>query len=102
MAEERVQRRLAATLAADVVGYSRLMGSDEAAPSRGSLPWTTGTSPQHRVDQYYAASWPHFAPPLTPSHNATGCRPERRSPRPRAYRRRARRKFPERYLPDKF
>ncbi len=30
MAEERVQRRLAAVLAADVVGYSRLMGADEA------------------------------------------------------------------------
>ena len=30
MAEERVQRRLAAILAADVVGYSRLMGEDEA------------------------------------------------------------------------
>ena len=30
MAEERVQRRLAAILAADVVGYSRLMGKDEA------------------------------------------------------------------------
>jgi adenylate cyclase len=29
MAEERVQRRLAAILAADVVGYSRLMGDDE-------------------------------------------------------------------------
>ena len=29
MAEERVQRRLAAILAADVVGYSRLMGVDE-------------------------------------------------------------------------
>ena len=29
MAEERVQRRLAAILAADVVGYSRLMGEDE-------------------------------------------------------------------------
>jgi adenylate cyclase len=29
MAEERVQRRLAAILAADVVGYSRLMGTDE-------------------------------------------------------------------------
>ncbi len=27
--EERVQRRLAAILAADVVGYSRLMGEDE-------------------------------------------------------------------------
>jgi adenylate cyclase len=31
MAEERVQRRLAAILAADVVGYSRLMEQDEAA-----------------------------------------------------------------------
>src|SRR5262245_2353803 len=30
MAEERVQRRLAAILAADVVGYSRLMQLDEA------------------------------------------------------------------------
>ncbi len=30
MTEERVQRRLAAILAADVVGYSRLMGEDEA------------------------------------------------------------------------
>ena len=29
MAEERVQRRLAAILAANVVGYSRLMGEDE-------------------------------------------------------------------------
>ena len=29
MAEERVQRRLAAILAADVVGYSRLVGADE-------------------------------------------------------------------------
>jgi len=30
MSEERVQRRLAAVLAADVVGYSRLMAEDEA------------------------------------------------------------------------
>jgi adenylate cyclase len=30
MAEERVQRRLAAIMAADVVGYSRLMGEDES------------------------------------------------------------------------
>ncbi len=30
MAEDRVQRRLAAILSADVVGYSRLMGMDEA------------------------------------------------------------------------
>ncbi len=31
MAEERVQRRLVAILAADVAGYSRLMGEDEEA-----------------------------------------------------------------------
>jgi class 3 adenylate cyclase len=30
MSEERVQRRLAAILSADVVGYSRLMGMDDA------------------------------------------------------------------------
>ena len=30
MAEERLQRRLAAILSADVVGYSRLIGHDEA------------------------------------------------------------------------
>jgi adenylate cyclase len=30
MSKERVQRRLAAILAADIVGYSRLMGADEA------------------------------------------------------------------------
>ena len=29
MSEDRVERRLAAILAADVVGYSRLMGIDE-------------------------------------------------------------------------
>ena len=29
MSEERVERRLAAILAADIVGYSRLMGRDE-------------------------------------------------------------------------
>jgi adenylate cyclase len=30
IAAERIQRRLAAILAADVVGYSRLMAADEA------------------------------------------------------------------------
>jgi len=34
MAEERAQRRLAAILAADVVGYSRLMGADEAGTAK--------------------------------------------------------------------
>ena len=31
MVEETVKRKLAAILSADVVGYSRLMGEDEAA-----------------------------------------------------------------------
>jgi class 3 adenylate cyclase len=35
MAAPRVDRRLAAILAADVVGYSRLVGDDEPARSRG-------------------------------------------------------------------
>jgi adenylate cyclase len=34
MAQQRVERRLAAILAADVAGYSRLMGSDEAGTAR--------------------------------------------------------------------
>ena len=34
MAQKRVERRLAAILAADVAGYSRLMGSDEAGTAR--------------------------------------------------------------------
>ena len=32
MAEKRVQRRLAAILAADVVGYSRMMRESESVP----------------------------------------------------------------------
>ena len=38
MAEGRVDRRLAAILAGDVAGYSRLMGADEEARYRGSMP----------------------------------------------------------------
>jgi adenylate cyclase len=46
MTETRAQRRLAGILAADVVGYSRLMGADEA----GTLAvlrelWTTRFNP---------------------------------------------------------
>ncbi len=37
MAEERVQRRLAAILAADVVGYSRLMRMDETGTLNGPV-----------------------------------------------------------------
>ncbi len=35
MAEQRVQRRLAAIMAADVAGYSRLMGEDEEGTLAG-------------------------------------------------------------------
>ena len=35
MATERVERRLAAILAVDVAGYSRLMGADRKELSRG-------------------------------------------------------------------
>lgn len=35
---ERMARRLAAILSADVKGYSRLMGEDEEATIRTSLP----------------------------------------------------------------
>ena len=38
-------RRLAAILAADVVGYSRLMGQDELAPRRQ---WASGAMPPSR------------------------------------------------------
>ena len=38
MAAPRVDRRLAAIMAVDVVGYSRLMGQTKPARSRGSRP----------------------------------------------------------------
>ena len=52
MVQERAQRRLAAILAADIVGYSRMMGSDEAG-TIGALRsiWTDIFNPfveQHR------------------------------------------------------
>ncbi len=43
MAEEHVQRRLAAILAADVAGYSRLMGEDE----EGTLAALTAHRTEH-------------------------------------------------------
>jgi class 3 adenylate cyclase len=39
MAEERAQRRLAAILAADVVGYSRMMGANEAGTLTALKAW---------------------------------------------------------------
>jgi adenylate cyclase len=38
LATERVERKLAAILAADIAGYSRLMGADEKGLWRGSNP----------------------------------------------------------------
>ncbi len=49
MAEKRVQRRLAAFLAADVVGYGRFMREDEVGTIIASVP-TTGAT----VAGYYA------------------------------------------------
>ena len=45
MAEERVKRKLAAILAADVVGYSRLMGADEAGTLSALKQSSTRLSP---------------------------------------------------------
>jgi hypothetical protein len=46
---ERVERRLAAILAADVAGYSRLMGADEEGRTNGSKrisgSWSNRKSP---------------------------------------------------------
>jgi adenylate cyclase len=42
MEEQRVQRRLAAILAADVAGYSRVTGVDAIAAHRGRIVKTTG------------------------------------------------------------
>ncbi len=58
MAEDRFERRLAAILAADVVGYSRMMGADEAgtlAPETVRLsigewqPFLSTDAPHHGV-----------------------------------------------------
>jgi class 3 adenylate cyclase len=57
MAEERVQRRLAAILAADVVGYSRLMEQDEAG--------TMATLKERRKS---------IVTPLVGQHHETSCR----------------------------
>ena len=50
MTEERLQRRLAAILSADVVGYSRLMGLDEVGTARM-------LREHHRGDRMH--SWQH-------------------------------------------
>jgi adenylate cyclase len=44
LSEERVERRLAAILAADVVGYSRLMGADEESTLAALKAWSAKNS----------------------------------------------------------
>jgi adenylate cyclase len=73
MADDRTKRRLAAILAADVVGYSKLMGQDEAgtlalkairvelidpkiAEHSGRVLKTTGDGTKHRERSYYAVA----------------------------------------------
>ncbi len=51
MAEERVRRRLAAILAADVASYSRLMGKDEAG-TRGRFNDQLDTVIRPAIDEY--------------------------------------------------
>lgn len=57
MAETRVERRLAVVLAADVAGYSRLMGADEegtlARLKMGELRIPTPERPRHQ----HRAAW---------------------------------------------
>jgi adenylate cyclase len=66
MAEDLTNRRLAAILAADVVGYSRMMGADEAG--------TLTTLKRHReavfdpaVVQHKGRVAPHSGPQPKPS-----------------------------------
>ena len=44
MSDERVERRLAAILAADVAGYSRLMGANEEGTLLANAGWFVFTS----------------------------------------------------------
>ncbi len=68
MSEVRVQRRLAAILAADVVGYSKLMGQDE----EGTLAALTA----HRTPSTFAPSailkpWPPRAGGMNRAQSST-------------------------------
>ena len=61
MAEERVERRLAAILAADVAGYSRLMGEDEAGTrSRFNTHLHELIEPTSVICEVSAMAWPAF------------------------------------------
>lgn len=61
VAEERVERRLAAILAADVAGYSRLMGEDEAGTrSRFNTHLHELIEPASVICEVSALAWPAF------------------------------------------
>ena len=47
--KKSTQRKLTAILCADVAGYSRLMGADEEATTRGRLCARVGSSLRHRA-----------------------------------------------------
>jgi adenylate cyclase len=73
LSDERVERRLAAVLAADVAGYSRLMRADEEGvlarlkAARKSLVDPTIAAHRGRIVKRRAtASWSEFIPNRTP------------------------------------
>ena len=61
MAEQRAQRRLAAILVADVVGYSRLMRTDEA----GTLVELLVAAGRSDWPSWLAAPLPRCSPPIS-------------------------------------
>ena len=67
MADARVERRLAAILAADVAGYSRLMGVDEegtlAALKACRREFIDPKIAEHRAARYYACEVPSVIRP---------------------------------------
>ena len=81
MAEERAQRRLAAILAADVVGYSRLMERDEAGTlaalkaRRREVLEAAGrrASGPHLQDSPATACWSSSPAPSTPCNAPSTC-----------------------------
>jgi class 3 adenylate cyclase len=67
MSGERVERRLAAILAADVAGYSRLMGPDEAG-TRERL----RTHRRQLIDRKIAEHKGRIGPPARPHPRRAG------------------------------
>ncbi len=68
MAEERVQRRLAAVLAADVVGYSRLMGQDESGTLATLKARRKELAEQTVFEYYWGQVRDRFFRRLAPAH----------------------------------